>query len=356
MRNRAFVSQVVPQNEVGKLRVSQAANNFCYSLIDACCFDCCISILPNRISRKGLKIRDGKVCFANYQPKTKLGDNIIARLSADTIIALKRLAKYHDIWFYNLTTSTLLLFLCLKYFFRRKVYVILADFSPEEQSVINKFIYWCINSSNGIITLSSRVKLPIKKQYCIPGVVDKRKCSSINNNRLGHRIFLFAVGNATVEKHMMKYKAFSMVPEAEFWITGLRSKKEYNAILSKYDNIKYWEFLSYEEYIEKLKDVDVVLSLRNGEETANLYNFPSKVLEAFAYGKAVLSTMNYTELRAFKYFVSDFNVEDLSDNIKKINEMPENEFCLYLDNYEALEKCVSVQVWKDKMSFLELSK
>ena len=349
---RAFVSQILPKKDITKL-VSQAANNFCYNLIEANCFDYCLSILPNNISRLVVKGTEEKVDFIYYIPKLKIRPIIIIQIFVESIISLKRLSPFQNIWFYNLTSSTFLLFLILKYILKKKVFVILADYTPNTSSLLSKLIYKQINRSDGLITLSSRIKeLSIRNIVNIPGIITTIS-SVCRVNHKGHRVFLLAAGGAPVERHIIAYKAFGDVSDATLFITGTKSKEEYVKIEQQYQNIRYIGYLSYEEYLSTLNSVDVVLSLRDGSELANVYNFPSKILEAFSFGKAVLSTMCYPELDKFCYVTAELNQEDLAAKIKKYNMMDDDEFYKYADNTDALLDVVSASRWIKELNNVE---
>lgn len=77
----------------------------------------------------------------------------------------------------------------------------------------------------------------------------------------------------------------------ELWITGkgpLKQQVEQAALED--DRIKYLGHLPYQQYLNCLKKVDVLVNSRNMNLPENRNNFPSKIMDYLASGKPIVST------------------------------------------------------------------
>lgn len=79
--------------------------------------------------------------------------------------------------------------------------------------------------------------------------------------------------------------------DAKLLISGKGSLDQEVIKYSQLDNrIEYLGYLEYEQYMKKLKEVDVLVNPRNMNLEENQNNFPSKIMEYLATGKLILST------------------------------------------------------------------
>lgn len=88
-------------------------------------------------------------------------------------------------------------------------------------------------------------------------------------------------------------QAIESIPTAdiEFWFTGRGILSSQIIELQKKDErIKFFGFVSKEEYFKILNDTNVVINPRNMLLPQNKNNFPSKILEYLASGRVIIST------------------------------------------------------------------
>lgn len=107
-------------------------------------------------------------------------------------------------------------------------------------------------------------------------------------------------------------------PDVRLYISGKGPLKDKVIQASKEDaRIIYTGFLSYETYLQQLKDADILINPRNMKLKDNDNNFPSKIMEYLATGKMIVSTKFYGYERFPKEIVfSDSTVECLKEKIE----------------------------------------
>lgn len=348
-----FITQVVPKTEVSNLKLSQAANNFCFRIAETC--DCHhISIVPISINKLlNCKQEDGCTYF---QVRKYMHKGITKWLNAliENILVFKYVCqrKEVNIWLYNIILPNIVLFFLLKYFTKKRVYVLLADYNPARYPwIIRKIILLALRKCDGIISLSGRCKIQGQQILNIPGIYPQNEMSQSVGAFYGNHKFLLS---GTINRNTglnLALDTFKEIKDAELYISGSVGPKELSLIRQyekDYSNIHYLGMLAtYSDYLKLLNEVDFILSLRNPNEKVNLYNFPSKIIEALAHNRPVISTINYVELKDFNYFICNYSIESLSELVRKLLVVNKENMRPYLDNYKMLSKRFSESAWKE---------
>src|SRR5690606_22772329 len=80
-------------------------------------------------------------------------------------------------------------------------------------------------------------------------------------------------------------------PAYRFWFSGRGSLDEAIRDVSRQDpRITHWGFVSRENYLDLLRQANVLVNPRPTRLPENRYNFPSKLIEYMAAGRPVIST------------------------------------------------------------------
>jgi len=352
---RTFICQVVPKQLTSKLNVSQAANNFCFNLIDANCFSSVLSLVPINIIDK-IKGNDIDYIqyrgFSSHKGLFKLLNSVI-----ESFVLAKKVKKSKNIWFYNVTPHNFLSILILKFLYKKKNFLILADYTPSKKFFsIQRFIKIFIEKNvSGIISLSGRVEFSNKNMLNLAGIVPLNKIYDIKLSKSIKKEFLFSGRLEDSTGWSLAIEVFSKLPDCTLIITGHLSKDKIEEI-SKYKNIKYLGLLSYDEYLKLLNKIPFNLNLRNPSFDKNLNNFPSKILEAFSYNRIVLSTFKYNELNGFKYFYCKYDSSSLRDLLINISKKAFDELKDHSNHSLMLEKSFSEIKWKKYLTNIEKNK
>ncbi len=83
--------------------------------------------------------------------------------------------------------------------------------------------------------------------------------------------------------------AFAMLENAELWICGNGSGREYiDRMAKKYENIKYFGFINTEQLQEFRSKCDFLINPRRPSGTYTKYSFPSKTAEYMTSGKPTI--------------------------------------------------------------------
>lgn len=353
MSSFVFVTQVAPFAYIGKFGLSQAANNFCFNIAQYC--DCNhVSLIPisvvEKIDRNHEKSDSCKYIQIRLFPHKYIGkwlNNAIENISA--YMKIVRMSE-KDIWFYNIIFPNFLLFILLKWFSGKNVYVLLADYDPSRYPLfIRKMIPFALQKSDGIISLSGRCHIKGQEILNIPGIIPIEKIQKEPGQfYVNHRFLLSGTINATTGLSLA-LEVFENVPEAKLFISGHVGEKEkliIDSYLKHCKNITYLGFFNeYSEYIRLLKSVDFVLSFRQPDAELNTYNFPSKIFETLAYNRPVISTMEYPELEGVNYIYSPYDKEQLTKLIRELLTWRKEEANPYLDNYQKLSEKFSELAW-----------
>lgn len=361
--SRVFVTQVVPRNEVGNLGVSQAANNFCFKIGSLPTFEYHISTPPIHISRKN-NFSDNDVEYIMFRRfKHKSFGKLFNILIENVILFNKlKLLKTKSIWFYNVYPPNILAYLLCSMFLKRGIFVIFADYNPKRYNFfVRHLIKMALVKSKGIISLSGRCDLNNSNMLVIPGIINIEKPLMKFKKYPTNSYFISGTLNENTGI-LLALEAFSKMSDSELYISGTGSESIINQIenyCSKFNNLHFLGYFeTYSEYCVNLMNMDVVLSLRNPCQNVNNFNFPSKILEALQYGKLVLSTIEYPELKSIDYYNADYNLNSLMEIIEKINKdtnLGKNSNWPS-KNYDKLIKLFSPEAWSHAISKIEYNK
>lgn len=348
---RLFICQIVPNNLVHIIKAPQASNTFSYNLIENHLFDQVFSIVP--LSYYHNEIKDERIIkFYKGKYTHKKYKNIFCYIKNSLKVAGDS-RKYNYIWFYNICNANLLAYIIIKYIFRKKTYVIILDHTPANKTLsLQNLKEWLIKKSSGAIALSSRGIFKIKNIDYLAGIIPLNKIKTIIHPINPHKIsFLFSGKLNLPAGFDMVLKVFKTFPNLELYITGPDSfEKE---LIKNHPNIHYLGYLPYSDYLKLYDKVDICLNLRNPEYPENINNFPSKILEFFSFNKIVISTIEYPELKDFKYFTVNYDENQIRDLINKIPKIKVDTLLEYCNNREQMKNNFSEHAWSKALSNIE---
>lgn len=341
---RTFICNILPSDYIIKSKASQAAINFCNRLVDGKCFNDIRSItpisyqLPPQITYKNITF---------YINNGKNSHNKIVRYILLNVKLARDTHTSDAIWFYNLTFSCLLAYTLLKFIWRKKIYIIMADYTPSSNIFsLQSFIGWLLRKCDGMISLSARSCFKhIKNLKVKAGIIDENMLNIKSEKKdINDIIFLFSGTLSPVTGYDMALKVFSKIPNAQLYISG---NGEFPTEYKKYTNLHFFGNMKYEDYLCLLDSATICLNLRNPNLPENNNNFPSKVLDYFSKGKIVLSTISYPEIKGANYILSEYNEAAITKSIQDIINMDINELLKYSDNISFLRMNFTVQAWKE---------
>ncbi len=349
--SRLFICSVLPNSLIKQVKSPQASNNFCFDLINNDCFNEVFSIVPPSYFHDELKKTYDNVKYFSYRRSSSriFGFVVVFFLNIKCAINAR---KYKNIWFYNILNSNFFCYILLRFFFRKKVYVIFADYTPSTSLfTLNYYIPFLLKKACGMVSLSSRTLLNNKNIQYLAGILPLSKITNRHFEKKERFTFLFSgvLGDHTGLK--LAIETFKLLPEFTLIISGIGSIDD--AQFLGYKNIKYLGYLLYSDYLKLYDKVDVCLSLRDPNYAENANNFPSKIVEYFSQNKIVISTIDYPELRNFNYFKCEYNAHLLSDLIVVIQNMSEHELVKYANNNRSLADEFSEKKWKDIFNLIE---
>lgn len=240
-------------------------------------------------------------------------------------------------------------YLCRK---MKKVSVlILADYSGVEscQGIVRKTYAWLMKKNirkyDVVVGLSERTKRYLKKKQrfiCSEGGVDETfydEFAALTKKDSGKKILMYAGLLEQVTGIGLLLEAFGLTEEAdwELWISGKGSLDSMIVAEATKDNrIKFLGFLRYSEYVDCLKQADVLVNPRDMSFSENQNNFPSKILEYVATGKEIVST-KFIGAERFERYISfcDTDVSALNNAIRKaVMDVEEQRELRYTQNRE----------------------
>ena len=347
---RALICNIIPNKLVHLLHSPQAVNNFCFNLIDNKCFEEVYSIIPISYNDERIKSDDNVKYFTQKKHSNKYVAVLFLLLS--NLSCSLQARKADTIWFYNIVKSNIISYLILRYIFKKKVYVILLDYTPcNNKFSLQNYIPFLIKKSFGLISLSSRTEITHPNMDYIAGIIPIDKIMKKTSNPNDKLRFLFS---GILGRHTgfdLAIDVFEKLPDCELYVTGFGELDSVN--FNKYINIKYLGYLSYEEYLKLYNEVDICLSFRDPKFPENINNFPSKILEYFSFNKIVISTISYPELKDFKYFSCDYKIENVTKIIEHVCRLQKNKLISYFDNSEALKNNFSEIKWRNTLNRIE---
>lgn len=354
---RIFQTFLLPDDLVGKYKLSYAAANFSRNLVLGKCFDKVYSLMPLTVKGKIPTITDNgyEVIYSNW----RMCGSILARLAIlhEQWKIFRQIKKSDSLWLYNLNVMNAMLFIFVKLFKSRvKLNIIMLDFTPAESWRDQNYWYLkLINRADGLICLAESSFFNIKNSALLAGVVPliSKKYPKIDD--FNKEFLLSGVISPIIATTPMVLKIFSQMPDCILHITGNVPEgedmvKEY---AERYSNIKYHGSLSYNDYLDLLQRVTFVLSTRDESYPENQCNFPSKIIEALLNNRIVISTIYYKQLGGIKYFKVDSNCEKIKRQILEICNKPNKILKKYANQASFLKKILSTEVWSNKMTDIE---
>ena len=344
---RVLICHIVPRHLTHKLKVSQAQNNFCYNLLESGVFKKAVSLVPLSVWFDKYKEQEAMV---DYFISSKQSTCLIGRVWNYIMQSIKlanSVKRYDSIWFYNLFNLSLLVYLLLKYVYRKDIYVILTDYTPASRKFsVQTVIKYCIENSKGMINLSERSVIHHFNVEFIAGIVPSYKiCKKILPLHSPIKI-LFSGTLVDVTGFPMALKVFKQVSNVELYISGNGEVED----LSMWPHIHFYGMCSFDEYLNLLNECDVCLNFRNPNLPENQNNFPSKVLEYLSYNKVVVSTISYPELNGVRYLYVDYNEADL---IQLFTNLDGSKLSVFQDNREAILNTFSECGWIKAIKSIE---
>lgn len=354
---RLLVTSLVPEHWVVRLPVSQAGNKFCMNLHKEGVFSECIASLPLNVP-DCLPDEFSDDSIHPVQCRFFPHHGILRYLNAflENFNVVSKARKYNIIWFYNVTRYNFVSYCLLKYFFGKRINILLADFAPAKRMFsIETLLNYLIKYSDSILSLSSRTAFRSHQQFrSIAGFIPMGNVRGFNQSVSEH-VFLFSGMLDEPRGLSLVLETFSRIPEAKLIISGRGDTDLVVSYTAKFPNINFVGFLEYADYLDMMDRVTVCLSLRDPSCDENEHNFPSKILEYLTHGKKIVSTMEYPELQGIQYANIPFNVKALTDEVKRILNLSSEEFFMETDNFNSLEDRFSRKHWNDTLSILEIN-
>ena len=355
---RVFVGQMVPPEFVVKYKISQAGSLFCYRIAATGAFDRVISLVSVNVQDdigSQLPKNDG-VGYVQYRRFhiQKLGRFLNNWVESIRVIRQARRAK--RVWFYNINASLFLSWFILKYLYFKKVYVLLADFSPPARRCdLRRLWGWAIRHSNGVLSLSSRIACMNRNSRSLAGIIPDSELDQTYQGpaEQDKRYFLFSGTLGPVTGVSRALKVFSELPDIPLVVTGNDASGVVASYAARYSNIRYLGMLKLEEYRKVLQGADFCLNFRDPELPENRNNFPSKLLEYLACGKLAVSTMCYPELPEELIYGFGNDDAELSKKIREFYEMPSAEIEKIREHNRAYLRTFSYAAWCEKFVIVE---
>lgn len=349
---RIFITHIAPKKVAMKYHVPVAPVYFSYNLMEGGMFDKVYSILPANI------VGD-KVDFNDEQVETiysSLRGKKILHKFAPFIEDLKLLPKIPNgssVWFYNVNMLTALLMILLRIFkpsVRR--YTILLDYTPGAKW--NYFLLKLINSSRGMISLSTSEQFNVKNTIVLPGVVKTGQLYPFVEMPLNRDFLLSGNLNEQISMLHMLLPAFSKISCAKLHITGFSGDDQYiKSFTDKYSNIVRYGMLEYEEFLDLMHRCPFLLSTRDPSYPENACNFPSKVIEGMLHNRIIISTIHYEQLNGLKYFEVPHDIEHFTESLLHIISLSDNEIMSYANQSIEVQHRFNNRVWAEKITEIE---
>lgn len=348
---RVFITHILPREFELKYRLSVAAGNFSWNLINGGVFDQFYSIMPTYVHSNMDDVSMPELVYSLLRVKGGVW-RMIAILH-ENIKIFNKLPKDCSVWMYNLTSLTLPLFLLLKWFRpHTKRNVIILDYTPKNDW-LSRLCRWAFNHADGTIVLSPSPLFTVSNSACLPGVTPKDAVDAPVQTVINKEFLLSGVLNERISMVSMVLEAFSRMPELTLHITGFLDD---DSIVEKYrscPNIHYHGKLAYEDYLEVFHRASFQLSTRDPNSAENQCNFPSKVMEALLHNRIVVSTIKYPQLKGVMCVKVSHDVEEFIKDIRKISNLPMTELMRYANQSEVVRRNFNANVWSQTMTVIE---
>lgn len=347
---RIFITHILPKDQILKYKLSVAACNFSYNLIEGGVFDRVYSTLPTYVYGHLDDVEMDGLVYSSWRTIP-----LLRRLAPirECLTLYKKIPPKSNVWLYNVSILNAFLIILLKLFKRSVgVYVIILDYTPTT-NVIERFFLWLANHADGDIRLANSPLFTNKNSVCLPGVTPLSLPTAPMQQHLNREFLLSGVLNERIAMLSMVLHVFSQLPQLTLHVTGEIHQKELLEQYSKCPNIIFHGQLPYEDYLQIFHHVSFQLSTRNPKCSENQCNFPSKIMEALLHNRIVISTIHYEQLDGIRYFEVDADEKKFMNDIMRISEMTEEELMPYANQGQIVSERFNAGVWKDKMYNIE---
>lgn len=347
---RTFVTHILPKDKTLEYKLSVAACNFSYNLIEGGVFDRVYSTLPTYVSGQLDNVEMDGLVYSSWRTRP-----FLRRLAPirECLTLYKKIPSKSKVWLYNVSVLNAFLIILLKLFKRSVgVYVILLDYTPTT-NIVERFFLWLANHADGDIRLANSPLFTNKNSACLPGVTPTTNPNVPRQQEINREFLLSGVLNERIAMLSMVLHVFSQLPQLTLHVTGEIHQKEVIERYKNFPNIFFHGQLPYEEYLQIFHRVSFQLSTRNPKCPENECNFPSKIMEALLHNRIVVSTIHYEQLNGIRYFEVDADEKNFMNNILLISEMTEEELMPYANQGHLVSERFNAGVWKDNMYNIE---
>lgn len=268
--------------------------------------------------------------------------------------------EYDVIFCYNIFYSFLFL-PKLAQRFEKKSILILADYSGPESFYNQKSkLYarmqkWVMCQYDIVVGLSANVQKylnPEQRFILMEGGIDEGLYNRFaeRSKHAGDKVvFMYSGLLSKVTGVDILLQAIMRMKEEGFtlWISGKGDlEQQVRDAAEKDDRICYLGHMEYDEYIETLKKVDVLINPRNMEFPENQNNFPSKIMDYLATGKEIISS----KFVGWEKFADNIVFYDDLNMLEKEIKMFLNEKTITKDVYEKNRATAHDYLWKNQLN------
>ena len=360
-RARIFWTCILPEQLVGKYRLSFAACNFSFNLMSGGGFDRVYSMMPlyvgGEMDQEAFEDNRFELIYDQLRKRGGLWRKL-AVLKEQWII-FRQIPRESSIWFYNLNTLNAFLFILLKLFKPSvQLNVIVLDFTPVRSGLgLNRIYLKFINVAHGRICLANSLLFKSHNSAILPGVIPANH-ENIPIIRDPRKTFLLSgVLSEEIAQLSLVLKSFSQLSECDLYITGNKGNETLlKAYSDKYPNIHWCGQLPFSQYMELLHKITFQLSTRDPKAPENKCNFPSKIIEALLHNRIVVSTIEYPQLTGFKYIKIESNTKSFIKGIHSILSMSDIDLLTYANQGNVIKQAFNTHVWNNTMSKIEQAK
>jgi len=348
---RIFLTHILPKESVFKYKLSIAANNFCWNLIEGGLFDKVYSILPTNV--KG-ELDDSLMDGLVYCRLRRLGRIFtFMAVFVENIAVFRKIPSKSQVWFYNITILNTFLYILLRCFKRNtKIYVVVLDYTPSS-SFLQKFFLWQVNHADGNILLSQSPLFTNPNTICLPGITPAVADNYPIQKSVGKEFLLSGVLNERIAMLEMVLHVFSTLPELTLHLTGEVLQGDLVKKYSGFKNIFFHGQLSYSDYLDILHHVSFQLSTRHPGYPENQCNFPSKIIEALLHNRIVISTIHYEQLGDIRYFEVHHDEDLFKQDLLAICSMKESELLSYANQGRVISDHYNPRAWSNAITTIE---
>lgn len=246
----------------------------------------------------------------------------------------------------------------------KKSILILSDYTTAKEvtgikRVIAKKISNTFKKFDGVVFLSPSLmdKTKIKKSALINGGIEEKDFrdftipKSENTINILYSGLLSEVTGVDLLIKVIEIFDFKKYKNVKFVITGKGPlEDEVRTAARNNDKVKYYGFLSRQQYLGYLKTSNILLNPRNMNLDQNQNNFPSKIIEYIASGRIIVST-KFSGHKSFtkNVILVDTDVEKIKDALEKAID---NYSGLYMNFFKKNRETAKNYYWKEQSNKL----